>query len=89
MAGDNGKVFLFEEADLKTVYNLSDLVAETEPEHLDGLSEDVKPDLEKRKLIFDTFHPIEWRKSFFKPFVIGRIILLLLFMVNNTIIYPL
>ena len=32
MAGDNGKVFLFEEADLKTVYNLSDLVAETETE---------------------------------------------------------
>ena len=49
VAGDNGKVYLFEDAELKTVYNLNDLVAEVEPEHDLLLSDENVPDKNERK----------------------------------------
>ena len=39
VAGDGGKIYLFEEAELKSVYNLANLVSETEPEHTNDDSE--------------------------------------------------
>ena len=48
VAADAGKIYLFEEAELKTVYNLPDLVAETEPEQFHEEQEDVPKDVEKK-----------------------------------------
>ena len=47
VAGDAGKIYLFEEAELKSVYNLNDLLSETEPEPTDDGNESTST--QKRK----------------------------------------
>ena len=51
VAGDAGKVYLFEDAELKTIYNLSELVSDTEPDTDLLLSDNNAVDkLEKREI---------------------------------------
>ena len=58
-----GQVYLFEDAELKTIYNLNDLVSEVEPEHDLIISDENVPEQTERKYLHkhsNIFHAIKY-----------------------------